>query len=105
MSEPMRFDPREAVERVLGAPSTDVFRCPRCGAPEVNPLEENQVFIRAYKVDTQSECLVCASSADLGGNGYDENLVWNGGTRPKPCIPGYGWFDDDGAGAAVIIKG
>jgi len=57
------------------------LRCPKCHAPEVNPAT-NMLFIRAYKVDNWSQCLVCAGYYDPETLEYNEA---NG--NPKA-----GWF-------------
>jgi len=103
-----RFDPTTAVRAAIGARThapnglrLDPW-CPRCGAPECHPTQD-QVLIRGYKVDTWSECLVCSSAVATNGQGYDEHLVWHG-ARPEGGPPDYGWFDDQGRGAAAIVR-
>jgi len=101
------FDPREAVRRAVegydkspsGIPLTPW--CPRCGAPECHPANPNAVLIRGYKVDDWSECLVCASAYAPNGQGYDENLAWQGGRPDAPAE--LCWFSDGGRAAAVTI--
>jgi hypothetical protein len=48
--------------------------CPKCGAPESNPVDNGAtILIRGYKVDDWSQCLVCAgyyNPADLSD--YDD---------------------------------
>jgi len=102
---PKRFDPPEVVTRVVTghteSPSGLALHpwCPTCSAPECHPTEPGRVLIREYKVDTSSHCLVCASASGEGG--YDENLVWRGPLTLAQHREG--WFDDDGAGAAVAL--
>jgi hypothetical protein len=104
----MRFDPKAAVTKAVAgrthAPNGLSLTpwCPKCGAPECHPTNDGKILIRGYKVDNWSECLVCSSAVATNGGGYDENLVWHD-PRPEGGQMDYGWFDDNGAGAAVII--
>jgi hypothetical protein len=61
----------------------DVPWCPRCGAPEMHP-DRDVVLIRGYKVDNDSQCLVCAGY-------YDDEL----NVPDQTAKPSGGWFNDE----------
>lgn len=57
--------------------------CPRCGAPEMHP-DGDKVLIRGYKVDHDSQCLVCSGYYDDDLNVPDLHAKTSGG-----------WFNDE----------
>lgn len=61
-------------------PTKDSF-CPVCNAPEVNP-ETGKLFVRAFKVDNASQCLVCSGF-------YDAETLKE---TPENHDPNKGWF-------------
>ena len=82
----VKFNPSDAVAKARMSPHCAEtisdrihrggLRCPRCDASEMHPTEK-VLLIRAYKIDTSSECLVCASADETSVGGYDKNLVWD----------------------------
>ena len=56
--------------------------CPKCGASEEHPEDDDKVLIRGYKVDNYSQCLVCS--------GYYNSETLQ--PAPEKHDPNKGWF-------------